>query len=74
MINMTAATSAAATAYHSRTPEFTPVFRRVHVTRDTLVLCVVLCRSLFVLFLLIIVLSVLLRITASDYPFGIFKF
>jgi hypothetical protein len=34
----------------------------------------VLCRSLFVLFLFIIVLSVLLRFTASDYPFGIFKF
>ena len=34
------------------------------------------CRSLFVLlsfFLLAIVLSVLLRFTVSDYPFGIFK-
>jgi len=31
------------------------------------------CRSLFVLFLLTIVLSVLLRYTDSDYPFGIFK-
>jgi hypothetical protein len=31
-----------------------------------------LCRSLFVLFLLAIVLSVL-RYTDSDYPFGIFK-
>ena len=30
-------------------------------------------RSLFVLFLLAIVLSVLLRYTGSDYPFGIFK-
>jgi ABC-type Co2+ transport system permease subunit len=30
------------------------------------------CRSLFVLFLLAIVLSVL-RFTDSDYPFGIFK-
>ena len=30
-------------------------------------------RSLFVLFLLTIVLSVLLRFTDSDYPFGIFK-
>jgi hypothetical protein len=29
------------------------------------------CRSLFVL--LVIVLSVLLQFTASDYPFGIFK-
>ena len=31
------------------------------------------CRSLFVLFNLAIVLSVLLRFTDSDYPFGIFK-
>ena len=31
------------------------------------------CRSLFVLFLLVIVLSVLLRFTDSYYPFGIFK-
>ena len=31
------------------------------------------CRSLFVLFLLAIVLSVLLRFTDSDYPSGIFK-
>ena len=34
------------------------------------------CRSLFVLlyfFLLVIVLSVLLRYTDSDYPFGIYK-
>jgi hypothetical protein len=31
------------------------------------------CRSLFVLFLLAIVLSVLLRFTNSDYPFGILK-
>ena len=33
----------------------------------------VFCRLLFVLFLLVIVLSVLLRYTDSDYPFGIFK-
>ena len=32
----------------------------------------VFCRSLFVLFVLAIVLSVLLRFTDSDYPFGIF--
>jgi len=31
------------------------------------------CRSLFVLFLLAIVLSALLRYTDSDYLFGIFK-
>jgi hypothetical protein len=33
--------------------------------------CIVVC--LFVVFLLVIVLSVLLRFTDSDYPFGIFK-
>ena len=31
------------------------------------------CRSLFILFLLVIVLSVLFRFTDSDYPFDIFK-
>ena len=30
-------------------------------------------RSLFVTFRLVIVMSVLLRFTDSDYPFGIFK-
>jgi len=46
-----------------------PVFS---VSRS-LVLYVVFCRSLFVLFLFAIVLSVLLRFMDSDYPFGIFK-
>ena len=32
------------------------------------------CRSLFVLFLVAIVLSILLRYADSDYLFGIFKF
>jgi hypothetical protein len=32
-----------------------------------------LCRSLFILYLLVIALSVLLRFTDSVYPFGIFK-
>jgi len=31
------------------------------------------CKSLFVLFPLVIVLSVLLQFKDSDYPFGIFK-
>ena len=48
-----------------------PVFGGVRVTRS-LVLCVVFCRSFFVLFRLAIVLSVL-RFAISDYPFGIFK-
>jgi hypothetical protein len=38
----------------------------------SLVIRVVFCRSLFVLFLLAIVLSVFLLFTDSDYPFGIF--
>ena len=46
-----------------------PVFSGVRVTRS-LVLCVV---RPFLLFLLAIVLSVLVRYTDSDYPFGIFK-
>jgi hypothetical protein len=47
--------------------EFTPVFSGVRVIRS-LLLCV--C---FVDHSLAIVLLVLLRITASGYPFGIFK-
>ena len=39
----------------------------------SLVFCVMLCRSLFVLFPLVIVLPVVLRFTAYDYPFGILK-
>ena len=45
---------------------------RVRVIRS-LVFCVVFCRSLFVLFLFVIMLSVIPRFTDSDYPFGIFK-
>ena len=45
-----------------------PVFS---VARSS-VFFVMFCRSLFALFLLVIVLSVLLFV-ASDYPFGIFK-
>jgi len=43
---------------------------RVHVA-EFLVLCVMFCRSLFVL--LAIVLSVILRFKVSDFPLGIFK-
>ena len=52
-----------------------PVFSGVRVTRSFL-FCVMFCRSLFflfVLFLLAIVLSVLLRFTDSNYNFSIFK-
>jgi hypothetical protein len=45
-----------------------PVFSRVGVARS-LVFCVMFCRSLLVL--PAIVLTVLLRFTVSDYPFGI---
>ena len=48
-----------------------PIVSGVRVARS-LVLCVVFCRLLFVLFHLAIVLS-LLRFTASDYAFCIFK-
>ena len=47
----------------------------VRVARS-FVFCAMFCRSLFVLFVLfsfVIVLSVLLGLTASDYPFDIFK-
>jgi hypothetical protein len=52
-----------------------PVICGVRVARS-LVFCVMFCRSLFVLFFLfrlVIVLSVFLRFTESDYHFGIFK-
>jgi hypothetical protein len=49
-----------------------PVFSGVCVTQS-LVLCVMFCRLLFVLFLLAIVLTILVRFTDSDYPFGICK-
>jgi len=46
-------------------------FGSVRVSQS-LVFYVVICKSLFVLFILSITLSVL-RVSASDYPFGIFK-
>ena len=71
--NTTGATNGAGTAYPSGAPEFTHGLR---VTRS-LVLCVMLCRSLFVLlsffFLPMCCLSFFDRYTDSDYPFGIFK-
>ena len=48
------------------------VFSGVRVVRS-LVFCALFCRSLFVLFRLVIVLSVLLRFVVYDYPFGFFK-
>ena len=63
----TGATCEAGTSYPSRAPESTPVFIGVGVSRP-LIFCVVFYGSLFVLFLLVIALSVL-RYTAS----GIFN-
>jgi hypothetical protein len=50
-----------------------PVFSGVRFDQSY-VFCVVFCRSLFVLFLLAIVLSVHLRFTDSDYLFDIINF
>ena len=71
--NTTTATCGTGTAYTSRAPSFS----WVHVARS-LVFCLVFWRSLFVLLSFFIssftcLLSVLLRFTNSDYPFGIFK-
>ena len=71
MSNTTGATCGAGTSYPSGAHEFPPVLSGVR-DAGSLNLCVVLCRSLFVLFLLAIVLFVLC-ITDSDYLFGIFK-
>jgi hypothetical protein len=69
--NMTGASSWTGTTPLPKHMSSPPVFSGVHVTRS-LVLYVMFCRSLFVLFLLPIVLNVLLLFTDSDYPFGIF--
>jgi hypothetical protein len=69
--NMKDVTSGAGTAYPPRAPEFiTPSFSGLRVAQS-LVFFVMFCRWLFVLlssFLLAIVLSVLLWVTASGYP------
>jgi len=44
------ATSGAGTAYLSGAPEFTPVFSGIHVSQS-LVFCVLFCRSLLIVFL-----------------------
>ena len=51
--------------------EFTPFLSGLRVARS-LYFCIVFCRLLFIFFLFAIVLS-FLRLTASDYPFSIFK-
>ena len=69
------ATCGADTAYPCGAPEFTNCIYWGSCYSIFSFMCVF-CRSLFVLlsfFLLTIVLSVLLRYTYSDYPFGSFK-
>ena len=74
-INTTGVTSGVGTAYPSGAPRFTLGFLLGFVLLDLYfymyVLQIVVCP--FVLFLSAIVLSVLLRYTDSDYPFGFFK-
>jgi hypothetical protein len=65
-------TSGAGTAYPSGAHEFTPGVQWGSCYLIFSFMCMF-CRSLFVLFLSTIVLSVLLWFTDSDYPFGIFK-
>ena len=69
-INTTGATSGAVTVYPSGAHEFTPGFQWGSCY-SIFSFMRMFCRSLFVL--LTIVLSVLLRYTDSDFPFGIFK-
>jgi hypothetical protein len=49
-----------------------PVFSRVRIARS-IVFCIMFCRSLFVLLSFGHCVVCVLRIMASDYPFGIFK-
>ena len=56
----------------SGAPELTPYFSRVRVARFV-IFCVMFCRLLFVLFLLATVLSVRLRLMASDCTFVNFE-
>jgi hypothetical protein len=49
------------------------IFSNVYLVAFVFVFRVVFCRSLCRFFLLVILLSFLLRFTASDYLFGIFK-
>jgi hypothetical protein len=74
LINTTSATSGAGTHYPSGAPAFTPGFSGVCVTRSLLLyVCFVDHCLSFILFVLAIVLSVLLRYTDDDYPLGISK-
>ena len=73
-MNALSATSGAGTAYPSGAPEFILGFysvSRCSIVSFMYVLQIVV--SPFVPFILVIVLSVLLRFTDSYYPYGIFK-
>ena len=70
--NMMGATSGAETTFPFESSKFTLRFCGVRVAQS-LVFCVVFCRLLFVLFLLVITLSVHLLFTTTGYPIGIFK-
>jgi hypothetical protein len=50
-----------------------PRYLMMLVLLNFVAICVMYCRSFFVICLLAIVLHVLLGFTTSDYPFGIFK-
>ena len=65
-------TSGVGIAYPSGAPAFISDFKWGSCYSIFSFMCIF-CRSLFVLFLLTIVLSVLLRVMDSDYPFGILK-
>jgi hypothetical protein len=69
--NTTGTTCGAGIAYPSGAPEYTSdLYSEVRVARS-LVFYIMFCKSLFVLFLFAIVLFVCLRVTISDYHFGI---
>ena len=71
MSKTTGATCGAGTSYHSRAHKFIPGFQCGSCCTSVLcnVIQIIVCPFVRVLFA--IVLSVLLRFTASDYPFGI---
>ena len=72
--NTMGATSEAGTAYRSGAPEFTRGFSSCSIFSFLCCVFVVVDHCLsFVLLLLAIALSVFLRFTDSDYPFGILK-
>jgi hypothetical protein len=71
--HMTGVTSRAERPSHSGTSDFISVLVEVHIAPYLLVVFCISFVCLFVLFLLTIVLSVLLRFMVSNYPCGIFK-